>query len=160
MKQDRFLTGILIFIGVLVVAAVALFFVRSRAPAYGPDDTPQGVVYNYATALQLHDYARAYNYLAQKPNRPTYESFQQAFLTYQANPSNAALQVGDVQTLPDGETWVSLSIQYAGGGLFSRDYSATDKAVLVDQNRAWKLTYMPYPYWGFDWYQVIPTPAK
>jgi hypothetical protein len=34
MKQDRFLLGILIFIGVLVVAVVVVFFVRSRMPAY------------------------------------------------------------------------------------------------------------------------------
>src|SRR5512147_1868933 len=38
MKQDRFLTGILIFIGILVLAAVGLFFLRNKAPAYGPED--------------------------------------------------------------------------------------------------------------------------
>ncbi len=161
MKQDRFLTGILVFIGVLVIAAVALFIVRNRAPAYGPEDTPQGVVFNYVTALQLHDYSRAYSYLAVKTNRPSFESFQQAFITRQVDPTNSALQVGDVQSLVDGETWVTLSIQYGGGGVFNQNYPVADKAILVNQNGAWKLTYMPYPYWGFDWYQPpIPTPVK
>jgi flagellar basal body-associated protein FliL len=33
MKKDRFLIGILIFIGVLVVASVVLFFVRGQNQA-------------------------------------------------------------------------------------------------------------------------------
>ncbi len=42
MKQDRFLIGILVFIGVLVVAAVIMFIVRSGMPLYvRPDGTSQ-----------------------------------------------------------------------------------------------------------------------
>ncbi len=51
MKQDRFLMGILIFIIVLVVAALVLFFVRNEKPIYGAEDKPEGVLYNYALAL-------------------------------------------------------------------------------------------------------------
>ncbi len=158
MKQDRFLVGILIFIGVLVVAAVSLFFVRNRAPVYGPEDTPQGVVYNYAVALQLKDYTRAYGYMAKKDNQPTFDTFQRAFLARQLDTSASALQIGDVQMLADGEAWVSLTIQYAGRGVFNSGYSNTDKAILIRQGGAWKITYLPYPYWEFDWDQ--PTPAQ
>lgn len=160
MKQDRFLWGILIFIGVLVAAAVALFFIRSRTPAYGPENTPAGVTYNYAVALQLKDYSRAYGYLAVKDNQPSYEAFRQAFITRQVGPGSSSLQIGDVEMLADGEAWVSLAINYSGSGVFDRGYSNSDKAVLVNQNGQWKLTYLPYPYWGFDWYQLTPTPVK
>jgi len=160
MKQDRFLIGILIFIGVLVVAALGLFLVRSRAPAYGPEDTPQGVVYNYVAALQLKDYARAYGYMANRPNQPSLDAFQRAFLARQLDPSNSSLQVGDVQFLPDGEAWVNVTIQYAGSGVFDRSYATPDKAILIRQGGAWKISSLPYPYWGFDWYTPTPPPVK
>ena len=160
MKQDRFLLGILIFIGVLVIVAVALFFVRNQAPAYGPETTPQGVLYNYAVALQLNDYTRAYGYLAEKDNKPTYDNFRHAFLTRQLDTSTSALQIGDMQTLENGEAWVNVTVQYAGSGVFNSGYSSTDKGTLVQQNGVWKITYLPNPYWGWDWYQPTPAPVK
>jgi hypothetical protein len=160
MKQDRFLMGILIFIGLLVVVALVLFFVRNEKPAYGPEDTPQGVLYNYAVALQLHDYKRAFGYLAVKDNQPTYDTFHQAFLTRQLDTSTTALQIGDVQMLEDGEAWVNVTIQYAGNDLFNNGWSSTDKGTLVKQDGAWKITYLANPYWGWDWYQPTPVPVK
>jgi hypothetical protein len=160
MKQDRFLMGILIFIGVLVAAALVLFFVRNEKPAYGPEDKPEGVLYNYAVALQLHDYERAFGYLAEKDNKPTYNTFHQAFLTRQLDTSTSALQIGNVQMLENGEAWVNVTIQYAGNGLLNNGWSSTDKGTLVKQNGAWKITYLPNPYWNWDWYQPTPVPAK
>ncbi len=161
MKQDRFLIGILIFIGVLVAGALALFFIRDRAPAYGAEDTPQGVVYNYAVALQLKDYAKAYSYLAKKDHQPSLNSFEQVFLAGQLNPGTSALQVSETQILPDGQAWVNLTIQYSGGGgVFDRGSAVTERATLIKQNGAWKITSMPYPYWGFDWYTPTAPPVK
>ncbi len=59
------------------------------------------MLYNYAVALQLHDYERAYGYLAEKDNKPTYNTFYQAFLTRQLDTSNSALQIGNVQMLAE-----------------------------------------------------------
>jgi hypothetical protein len=160
MKQDRFLLGILIFIGLLVVAALVLFFVRNEKPVYGPENTPEGVLYNYAAALQLHNYERAYGYLAEKDNKPTYQAFRQAFLTRQLDTSTTALQIGNVQMLEDGEAWVNVTIQYPGNGLFNNGGSNADKGTLVQQAGAWKITYLPNPYWGWDWYQPTPVPVK
>jgi hypothetical protein len=160
MKQDRFLMGILIFISLLVVAALVLFFVRNEKPAYGPEDKPEGVLYNYAVALQLHNYERAYGYLAEKDNKPTYNAFHQAFLTRQLDTSTSALQVGNVQMLENGEAWVNVIIQFAGSGPFNNGWSNSDKGTLVKQNGAWKITYLPNPYWGWDWYQPTPAPVK
>lgn len=158
MKNDRFLTGILVFIGMLVVASVALFFFRNRTPVYGLEDSPEGVVYNYTVALTLRDYQRAWSYLVENEGRPTFAAFQQAFLIRQIDPGAAALQVGRAQILPDGSAWVSLTVQYPGSGIFNNGSSSTDKATLVRQNGAWKITYLPYPFWGFDWY--TPTLVK
>ena len=55
MKNDRFLVGIISFIGLLMVLAVVLFFVRQEPQDYGPEDSPQGVVRNYVLALQGGD---------------------------------------------------------------------------------------------------------
>ena len=160
MKQDRFLMGILIFIGLLVSAALALFFIRQDTQVYGAEDTPEGVIRNYTLALQKQDFQRAYDYLADKDNRPTYEAFRRAFLTNQLNVSSNALQVGSVQYLNGGEATVSVTVLYAGGGPFTENSSSIDTASLVQQEGAWKLNYMPYPFWSYDWYQPIPQPVK
>ena len=64
MKQDRFLIAILAGIGLLVVAAFVLFFVRQSNLNYVSDDTPEGVVQNFVLALHKGDYEKAYAYLA------------------------------------------------------------------------------------------------
>ena len=160
MKQDRFLMGILAFIVALVLAALVLFLVRNEKPAYETENTPEGVLYNYALALQLHDYTRAYGYLADKDKKPTFDSFQHAFLTRQLDTSNFALQIGNVQMLANGDAWVNVTIQNGGNGLFNNGYSNTDKGTLIRQNGAWKITYLPNPFWGWDWYQPTPVPVK
>jgi hypothetical protein len=163
MKQDRFLLGILIFIGVLVVAALGLFFLRQDSQVYVVDDSPDNIIRNYALALQKQDYQRAYTYLEDAPAKPTYDAFRRSFLTNQLNVTNNALQVGVVQNISSTEATVSLSILYPGNGPFNQGYSSTDTATLVLQGGAWKLSYMPFPYWSFDWYQQAqPTalPAK
>ena len=159
MKQDRFLLGILVFIGLLVIAALALFFIRQDAQVYVPDDTPAGVVRNYALALQKQDYQRAYSYLADKENRPTYDAFRRVYLTGQLDP-RSALQVGSVQYINSNEATVSMTMLYAGNGPFAQSSSSTDTAALIQQSGAWKLTYMPWPYWAYDWYQPTPVPVK
>jgi hypothetical protein len=144
---------------VLVVAALALFFIRKDTQAYGAEDTPDGVVRNYALALQQQDYPRAYDYLAEKDGKPTYDAFRRVFLNGQFNPSTA-LQVGSVQYINSNEAMVSVTVLYAGSGPFSGSSSSTDTASLVLQGGAWKLIYLPYNYWSYDWYQPTPVPVK
>ncbi len=59
MKQDRFLTGILIGIAVLIVIALAFFFSRQNTQTYVSEDTTDGVVNNYVLALLNKDYPKA-----------------------------------------------------------------------------------------------------
>jgi hypothetical protein len=161
MKQDRFLLGILVFIGLLVIAALALFFIRQDTQVYVAEDTPEGIIRNYALSVQKQDYQRAYNYLADKDGKPAYEAFRRAFLTNQLNVSSNALQVGSVQYLNSGEATVSVSVLYAGGGPFAtQSWSSSDTATLIQQGGAWKLNYMPFPFWAYDWYQPTPVPVK
>jgi hypothetical protein len=157
MKQDRFLVGILIFIGLLVVAALALFFIRRDNQVYVAEDTPDNIIRNYALALQKQDFQRAYTYLEDTVSKPTYDAFRRAFLTNQLNTSSNALQVGSVQYISSGEATVGLTILYASYGPFSQSSSSTDSATLVQQGGVWKISYMPYPYWSFDWQVPQPT---
>ena len=160
MKQDRFLVGILIFIGLLVIAALALFFIRKDNQVYVVDDMPEGVIRNYTLAVQKQDYQRAYGYLADKDDKPSYETFRRAFLTNQLDPSFNAIQVGSVQYIDSTEATVSLTVLYAGNGPFTESWNSTDTASLFMQDGAWKLSYMPYPFWAYDWYQPVIQPVK
>ena len=156
MKQDRFLTGILIGIAVLIAAAPALFFLRRDGLSYRPDDTPQGVTYNYALAVSNGDYERAFGYLADLENKPTYDQFREAFFRGAVNPDNAGLDVGSAE-LDGDKAVVELTIIFSPSDPFSSGYQNTDRAQLVRQEGKWRLRYMPpYNFWDFGWYQEIP----
>ena len=138
MKQDRFLLGILIGIGALVILALALFFTRKdNALTYGPEDTPEGVVHNYVVAVFQRDYEKAYGYLADKKDKPTLEKFRESFLQNYVNPNNAGVDIGDVELSGD-EAYVTVYIQYGSTDPFSSGYRNEERAVLVKQNGEWK----------------------
>src|SRR6185369_15346974 len=101
MKQDRFLTGILIGIGILIIAALAVFFVRKDSQTYVPDDVPEGVVHNYVVAVLNKDYEKAYGYLADLDNKPTYEAFRQSFFNGGVNPNDTGVDVGTAEVNKD-----------------------------------------------------------
>lgn len=159
MKQDRFLIGILVFIGILVVAALVLYFVRPGTLAYQPDDTPEGVVYNFALAIQNDDVERAYGYLADQEYKPTETAFRQAILNNYLYTDGYALQVDETRILDTDEAWVLVSIHYLSTGPFESGWTNQDHASLVRQNGEWKLNYMPSPYWSYDWYQLPYDPT-
>ncbi len=157
MKQDKFLIGILAFIGLLVAVALTMFFIRKDTAVYRTEDTPENVVYNFALAIQQNDLESAYGYLADLDGKPTRAAFFQASQNGYLNVSGNALQVGKVTMQGPEEAWVDVTIQYLGSGPFDSGTSNHGRAVLVRQNGAWKISSMPYPYWSGDWY--LPTPA-
>jgi hypothetical protein len=158
MKHDRFLLGILVFIGLLVVVSLGLFFGHHETQNYGAENTPEGVMRNYVLALQNHDFERAYGYLVDKDNKPTLDNFQQAFLNRQLDISNTAIQIGKVEMITSKQALVEVTLVYAAVDPFSPGSSSNMTASLVEQNGAWRISNLPYPYWGWDWYQ--PTPVK
>jgi hypothetical protein len=73
---DKFLIGIVGGVLILVVVAFAIAFLRPK-PSYQPEDTPEGVTYNYLFAVRKADYARAYGYLS--PTLKGYPASAEAF---------------------------------------------------------------------------------
>jgi len=159
MKQDRFLIGILIGIVALVVISLGLFFMRKDSEAYIADDTPEGVVHNYVVALHKMDYEKAYGYLSEKENKPSFETFRQAFIVNMVSPRNVGLEIGSADIRSDAAT-VSLNTIYNASDPFSGGYRNADVALLINQGGQWKLEQMPYNFWAYDWYQPVYVPAK
>jgi len=157
MKQDRFLVGILVGIAVLVVVALTLFFTRQDKQEYVADDTPEGVVHNYALAVFNEDYEKAYAYLAESANKPTYNEFRQAFFNNYINPENAGLELGETKIAGE-EAYVTVYLVYNPSDPFSSSYRNTETARLERQNGEWKLLQMPYNFWSYEWYQPTPEP--
>ena len=161
MKQDRFLIGILVGIGVLVVIALALFFTRQDKQEYAAEDVPEGVVHNYALAVYREDYEKAYSYLAEADNKPTYNEFRQAFFNRYVDPSNAGLELGATDIAGE-EAYVTVYLIYNPSDPFSSGNRGTETARLERQNGEWKLLQMPYTFWAYDWYQptaeAVPAP--
>lgn len=157
MKQDKFLTGILVSIGALIVLALVLFFVRQDKKEYVSDSTPEGVVHNYVLAVLNKDYEKAYGYLADLEHKPTEDAFKQSFFNGIVNPENVAVDIGN-EEVSDDNAFVNLTIYYSYNDPFSSRYGSPDRASLVQQNGEWKLSYMPYSFWDYNWYQVPYTP--
>jgi len=156
MKQDKFLTGILIGIGALILLALVLFFMRQDSKReYAADSTPDGVVHNYVLAVLKKDYQKAYSYLADLEHKPTYEEFRQSFFNGGTDPNNVGMDVGVVEINKD-EAVVTLAMYYNSSDPFSSRYSTPERALLVKQNGAWKLNSMPYNFWNYNWYQDVP----
>jgi len=157
MKQDRFLMGILIGIGVLVVVALVLFFARQDTQTYRTDDSPEAVVYNYALAVTERDYQKAYGYLADLKDKPDYETFRGSFFNGMVNPGSTGLDVGTSRVNKD-EAVVEVRLVYPSSDPFSSGYNNVDKALLVLQDGEWKLSAMPYNFWDYSWYQPVFKP--
>ncbi|MEW6031007.1 MAG: hypothetical protein AB1564_00660 [Chloroflexota bacterium] len=158
MKRDRFLFGILIGIGVLIVLALVLFFTRQDTLTYVDDSTPEGVVHNYAVAVFKGDYEKAYSYLADKKNKPTFQQFEQDFLYRYVDPSNVGLQVGETE-IRGARAVVLLTLSYSNSDPFSSGYSNEDRATLIQQDGKWRLEQMPYNFWSYNWYQPTTEPV-
>jgi hypothetical protein len=153
MKQDRFLTGILIGIGVLIIAALAVFFIRKDGQTYVSDATPEGVVHNYVLSILNKDFEKAYSYLADLDHKPTYEQFRTAFITGGLNPSNSAVDIGTSEISGD-DAYVEVAMIYNPNDPFSTGYRDVQRAILVRQGGEWKLSSMPtYYLWDYSWYQ-------
>ena len=160
MKQDRFLTGILIGIAVLIVVALTVFFSRKDNLNYVADDTPEGVVQNYVVALHKRDFDKAYSYLADLDNKPTQEQFRQSFFNHSIDPANAGLEIGKAE-ISGNSASVSLGVIYGQSDPFSSGYRNADYAQLVRQNGNWKIKQLPSGnFWAYDWYQPTPPPVK
>jgi len=151
-KGDRFLTGILIGIGVLVLASLVLFFARRNGQSYQPEDTPEGVVHNFALALTNKDYQKAYSYLAKEDGKPEYATFLETFATGRDRFSNVGLQIVS-SSLSGDSAIVDVVVVHVGQGPFDEGWREETAAILVGSGGGWKIRQMPVPYWDFGWYR-------
>lgn len=158
MKQDRFLTGILIGIGVLILVAIGLFVTRQDKRDYVAEDTPEGVAYNYVLAVVNKDYKKAYGYLADIGGKPSYEGFRQSFFNGMVSPQNVGVDVGAAE-INDDEAIVHVRLDYPSSDPFSGGYQNDDRALLVKQNGQWKISSMPYNFWDYNWFMTPVTTA-
>src|SRR5512140_3537765 len=122
MRQDRFLTGILIGIVVLIVAALLVFFTRQNQASYLPENAPEGVVHNYVLAVLNKDYPKAYGYLADLDNKPTLDQFRQAFAVGRLNPADNGIKIGKASVTGQDAT-VEVSMVYSASDPFSSGYN-------------------------------------
>ena len=156
MRQDRFLTAILIGIAVLIVAALAVFFTRQDKGSYAGENTPDGVVHNYVLAVMNKDYERAYSYLADLTYKPTFDEFRQAFAVGRLNPAGNGIQIGK-SSVTGNDATVEVDMVSQPGDPFSSGYNNVGMAQLVRQGGAWKISSMPtYNLWDYSWYQPGP----
>jgi hypothetical protein len=151
MKEDKFLATILAGVGVLILLSLVIFFVRKSQEKYLPEDLPKNVVHNYILALDKGDYQRAYGYLADEDNKPSYEEFALYFFDSHFHLKEYSIAVEDVQTIGE-KALVHIIVTDASSTDILRLYNHKSTATLTLQDGAWKIEEMPYPFWAWDWY--------
>ena len=113
------------------------------------------MVHNYVVAVLNKEYEKAYSYLADLDNKPTYEEFRDSFLKGMVNPNNSSVDIGQSDITGDDAT-VEVTLVYNPSDPFSTGYRDTQRAILVKQNGAWKISSMPqYNFWDYNWYQEV-----
>jgi hypothetical protein len=159
MKQDRFLIAVVSVILVLIIASLTIFFLRNDKQTYRPEDTPQGIVYNYLLALERSDYQRAFEYIVDEENKGTFDEFQDAYLAQQRAISTIAISIGSTDRTGD-KAAVTLYLNHSGNGPFGSGWRETGTAVLTQNPTGeWKISNMPYPFWPPNLYPMkVPTP--
>ena len=150
MKEDRFLTIILVVIALLVVASLAVFFLKQDNAVYLPEDAPENIVHNYILAVEEGNYERAYTYLAEKENKPNYEAFKEYYLLYH---NEAGYQVGATNIASDTASVEITILEGSSNFFFDRYNNYVENARLLKQDGKWKIIQMPYSYWSWEWYQ-------
>ena len=151
MKEDRFLTIILAVIVLLVVISLAVFFVKQDNATYLSEDAPENIIHNYILAIEEGNYERAYAYLAEKDNKPDYETFEQHYLLYH---NEVGYQIG-AANISTNTASVEITIMDGSSDFFFDRYNYVESARLLNQNGEWKIIQMPYSYWAWEWYQEI-----
>lgn len=152
MKNDRFLNGLIAGIGVLILVAMVLFFIRQQQAEYRPGNEPYDVVHNYILSVMRGEHERAYQYLGEGVEKPSLTQFQQE-LSRQANEINRVnVTIGDV--FMEGATAsVQLNIRQSyERQILPNPARYAEFAQLKMENGEWKLISMPYPLWSWNWY--------
>lgn len=158
MKKDRFLIGIIAGIGLLILIAMLLFFVRQEKAEYLPDDTPSNVVHNYILAVVQRDYERAYSYLIDAPIKPGLSLFQQDLLRGSTDINQMNVTIGEIFIDGDNAT-IQLSMLQSYQGPFNNLGRYTDSGQLKKENGDWKIVSLPYPLWSWNWYTEEAKPG-
>jgi hypothetical protein len=152
MKPDRFLTAIIAGLALLAVAAVIFFTVQNKQVNYGAEDTAVRVLRNYIIAVQKKDYERAYSYLANLADKPTFEQFRRRLVENQPQLEGITLQIGE-QNNTNGTTMIQVRFDRSGGNIFQMMSHEVNNAELEQQAGVWKLKNFMVPYWDWSFYQ-------
>jgi hypothetical protein len=139
----RFLLGFGIGLGVLVIASVVLALVfASQPPPRLPEDTPEGTVQAYLTALQERDFQKAWGYLLPPADRTgwSYDTWLRQAPGGTRESSSWKATLGSVN-LKGSEAVVEVGIDtFRPGGLFSDPVrSQRISFSLRQQSGAWKI---------------------
>lgn len=155
-STDKFLTGIVIAVVLLVGVAFAVAFLRPK-PTYRSEDAPEGVAHNYLLALQQANYERAYGTLA--PTISGHPASAQAFAddirnyswNFRLDDTSTTLTVEAARITGDQAAVTVRETHFNQGGLFeSSQYTNTFEMRLRREEGVWRIIGAE-SYWASCW---------
>ena len=154
MKKDKFLIAIVISIIVLMGLAVGVFLVRQNAQDYVVEDTPEGIVHNYVFAIQQDDFERAYDFLIDGEDKPSFSDFRSYYISNNINNYGVQIQGSEIYEEANGDRFavVDLIIIYSSNDPLSSGNRSPGSVNLLFQEGKWKVENFPYQLWPWDWY--------
>ena len=150
LRDDKFLLGILVGIGaLLLLALLAIVFLRQPAQELAAD-TPGGTVQRFLQALERRDYDGAYDYLGDatdKPSREEFARYNADRLAY--DQTSSRLRIEQESVSGDSATVVVAVTHFSTGGPFfgSSEWTESQTFALRRLAGTWRITSLPYQYW-------------
>ncbi|MBI4268032.1 MAG: hypothetical protein HY662_04525 [Chloroflexi bacterium] len=152
--MNRFTLGFIIAILVLIAVTVGLVLTTDKPTTTLPENTPEGTVQRYLTAIQEQDYPKAYSYLTfertPKDTRPTtYDEWVRSLpVPYQSSQPAWRATLGKITT-SDNQSTVEILIDiFRPGGPFENPVrTQTVPFQLVKTGDSWLIISPPYLYW-------------
>ena len=151
LRDDRFLIGILVGIGLLLALALAAIVLLRGTAQELPATTPGGATQRFLQAAEGQDYDLAYAYLSDTMvDKPTREQFARAASEGRAaDQAGTRLRIeretvsGDTAIVVVEVTHYTTSGPFFGGG----EWTVTETFTLRREAEVWRITSLPYRYW-------------
>ncbi len=137
-------------IGILIIATVSLVLTTGeRQVTLLPEDTPQGTVQRYLSAVHDRDFAQAYTYLSFSPAEKI-QSYSDWLRMQPQGASQATWKAALVRTTQSGENAtveIAIDILRPGGPLGSFEHYQQIVFQLSKTGDKWLITSPTYVFW-------------
>jgi len=155
---NRWLIGGAVFLGVLLVASIAVALLAGEEPP--PEGTPEATVRHFLEALEDEDYELAHGFLSgELKEECTVEKFAGGNISMKDRLEDERVTLEGTSTVKD-TVFVTVRVtRFRGGGPFGASESSYEQRFTLRREQGqWRFTEYPWPLFQCNPYEPLPPP--